>query len=84
MVHNFENTILLMKKTVFSTEAQLLLDTPKSSIAVNNAANIAVNKLCGKLQGSCTQLQLNHCKAPTANVSDAAEIFMSVVPCRIQ
>lgn len=66
------------------TEDQFLLVTPNSSIAVHNAANIAVNKLCEKLQGSCAQLQLKQCEAPTANVSDAAEIFMSVVPYRIQ
>lgn len=65
-------------------EAPLLIATPDSSIAVYNAANIAVDKLCGKLQGSCAQLRLKHCEAMTANVSDAAEIFMSVVPYRIQ
>lgn len=68
----------------FGTEASLLIASTDSRSAVYNAANIAVNKLCGKLQGSCAQLRLKHCKAMTANVSDAAEIFMSVVPYRIQ
>lgn len=58
--------------------------TPDGSIAVYNVANIAVNKLCGKLWGSCAQLRLKHCEAMTASASDAAEIFMSVVPYRIQ
>lgn len=41
-------------------------------------------KFCGKLWGSCAQLRLKHCEAVTAGVSDAAEIFMSAVPYRIQ
>lgn len=33
---------------------------------------------------TCTQLRLEHCEATTASASDAAEIFMSAVPYRIQ
>lgn len=65
-------------------ETPLLIAAPGKNIAVFDAASIAVDKLCGKLQGSCAQLRLKHCEAMTANVSDAAEIFMSVVPYRIQ
>lgn len=72
------------KRSIFGTEASLLIALTDGSSAAYNAANIAVNKLCGKLQGSCAQLRLKHCEAMTANVSDAAEIFMSVVPYRIQ
>lgn len=52
-------------------------DRKKDSVVVGYNA---VDKVCGKLQGSCAQLRLKHCEAVTAGVSDAAEIFMSAVP----